>query len=239
MKRIDVMKVPFDAITMEAALERAKGFLQQEGVKKIYTPNPEIVMLAQENPQLLKALEAADLVVADGIGIVVASKMKGLGINVRVAGIDLMDMILRYCGDEGKSFYILGGKPEVTPLACKSIEAKYRGIKIAGFHHGYFTEGDEEAILEEINSSGADALFVCLGAPKQELWIDKYKDRLKCRIAMGVGGSVDIYAGTAKRAPVIYQRMGLEWFYRLVKEPKRFKRMLVLPKFLVHFIAKG
>ncbi len=239
MKKISVMRVPFDAITNDGAFNKAKGFLQQEGLKKIYTPNPEIVMLAQDNPKLMAALEAADLVIADGIGIVVASKLKGLGINERVTGIDLMDSILSYCGETGKSFFILGGKPEVAPLACKRIEAQHRGIEIAGFHHGYFSEADEEAILEEINSSGADALFVCLGSPKQELWIDKYKDRLKCKIAMGVGGAVDIYAGTLKRAPVFYQKIGMEWFYRLTQEPKRFKRMLVLPKFLVHFIFKG
>lgn len=239
MKKVEVMRVPIHSLTMDEAFERAKGFLQEEGLKKIYTPNPEIVMLAQDNPMLMEALEAAELVVPDGIGLVVASKLKGLGIKERVAGIDLMDRILRYCGETEKSFFILGGKPEVTPIACKKIEAKYRGIKIAGFQHGYFTVADEEKIIEEINNSKPDVLFVCLGAPKQELWIDKNRHRLNCKIAMGVGGSVDIYAGVAKRAPGIYQKMGLEWFYRLAKEPWRFKRMLVLPKFLVHFIIKG
>lgn len=238
MKKAYVMKVPIHSVSMEEALDRAKAFLEEEGLKRIYTPNPEIVMLAQENPTLLDAIETADLVVPDGIGIVLASKIKGLGIKERVAGIDLMDRILRYCGDRGKSFYLLGGKPEVTPIACRKIEARYAGIRIAGYHNGYFPEAEEVKIVEEINKAKPDVLFVCLGAPKQELWIYRNRHRLNCKIAMGVGGSVDIYAGTAKRAPEIYQKMGLEWFYRLAKEPWRFKRMLVLPKFLLHLIIK-
>ena len=239
MKKVNVMKVPIHSITMEEAYRTAISFFEEEGIKNIYTPNPEIVMLAQDNPTLMEALITADLVVPDGIGIIIASKIKNLGINQRVAGIDLMDKILQYCGENGKSFFILGGKPEITPLACKKIVDQYKGIKLAGYHHGYFSNDDDEKIVEEINSSSPDVLFVCLGAPKQELWINKNKHQLNCQIAMGVGGSVDIYAGTVKRAPVIYQKMGLEWFYRLAKEPWRFKRMLVLPKFLVHFIMKG
>lgn len=239
MKKVDVMKVPIHSVSMEEASNRAKAFLEEEGLKKIYTPNPEIVMLAQDNPTLMDAIETADLVVPDGIGIILASKIKGLGINERVAGIDLMDRILRYCGETGRSFYLLGGKPEVTPIACRNIEKQYKGIQIAGYHNGYFSESEEGKIVDEINNSKADVLFVCLGAPKQELWIHRNKHRINCKIAMGVGGSVDIYAGTAKRAPEIYQKMGLEWFYRLAKEPWRFKRMLVLPKFLLHFIFKG
>ncbi len=238
-KQIEILNVPIDAITMKEAIRLVTSFVEGDTLKKIYTPNPEIVMLAQENKELHNVIKEADLVVADGIGLIIASKLKSKGLVERVTGIDLMHHLLLYCGANNKSIYILGGKPGVPDVAATNITSKYRGINIAGFHHGYFKEENHLDIVEDINQSGSDVLFVCLGAPKQEIWIDKYKDQLKCKIAMGVGGSVDIHAGTVKRAPVFFQKLGLEWFYRLMKEPWRFKRMLILPKFLIHFILHG
>ncbi|SCY48888.1 WecB/TagA/CpsF family glycosyltransferase [Alkaliphilus peptidifermentans] len=239
MKRVEILNVPIHAVSQHEAVEALIGFLNQDKLMKVYTPNPEIVMLAQADEGLLNILKDGDLVVPDGIGLIMASKLKGLGLKERVTGVDLTHRLLSYCGNSKKSVFILGGKPDVPEKAAENIENKYNGIKIAGTQHGYFKQEENEEIINSINSSKADVLFVCLGAPRQEIWIDDNKDKLNCRIAIGLGGGVDIYAGTAKRAPMAYQKLGLEWFYRLMKEPKRYKRMLLLPKFLVEFLIKG
>lgn len=235
-----ILGVNFDVVNYEKALQKLIEFINEEDskLKTVYTPNPEIVMLAQEDKELHRILDEADLVLADGIGVIIASKIKGLKLKDRVTGVDTMDKLLAYCGQNSKSIFILGGKPGVSELACKNIEKKYTGIKIAGYNHGYIkNQSEENELINKINDKKPDVLFVCLGAPRQEKWINKNKNRLNCSIAMGVGGSVDVYAGIVKRAPVIFQNLGLEWFYRLVKEPSRFKRMLVLPKFLIKFIT--
>lgn len=235
-KQQSILNIKFDIVNEEEAVDRLIEFLNDDtSLKEVYTPNPEIVMLAQEDNELFNILNNADLVLADGIGIIIASKLKGLGLKHRVTGVDTMDKLLQYSDKNNRSIFIFGGKPGVAELASKNIKQKYRGINIAGYHHGYFNEEDEIQIINKINDAKPDILFVCLGAPKQEKWINKNKNKLKCKIAMGTGGSVDVYAGVVKRAPLIFQKLGLEWFYRLLKEPWRFKRMLVLPKFLIRF----
>lgn len=232
-----ILNIKFDVVDEEEAMERLIGFLDEDSsVKEVYTPNPEIVMLAQQDKELFDILNNADLVLADGIGLIIASRLKGLRLRHRVTGVDTMDKLLRYCAENQKSFFMFGGKSGTAETACENIREKYKDIEVSGHHHGYFGEEDEIGIIDKINNSKPDILFVCLGAPKQEKWINKNKGKLNCKLAMGVGGSVDVYAGVAKRAPEIFRKFGLEWLYRLLKEPWRFKRMLVLPKFLVKFI---
>lgn len=238
-KRVDMLGVPIDAVGEKEAFRRVVEFFEGSTLKKIYTPNPEIVMLAQQDGKLLRILQEGDLVVPDGIGLIIGSKIKNKGLTERVPGVDLMHRILIYCGQYGKSIYLFGGKPGVAEQAAVNIQEKYPGIRVVGMHHGYITPEEENKIVEDINTSGAQVVFVALGAPKQEYWIDRHKDQLNCQIAMGVGGSIDVYAGTVKRAPKAFQRLGLEWFYRLLKEPRRYKRMLLLPKFLIEFILRG
>ncbi len=236
-KQESILGVKFDVVKEDEALKKLIDFLEESSsLKKVYTPNPEIVMVAQDDKDLFRILSEADLVLADGIGVIIASKIKGLQLKDRVTGVDTMDKLLRYCGQNQKSIFIFGGKPGVAEMACKNIEKKYEGIKIAGYHHGYVKDNEEDEIINKINEAKADVLFVCLGAPKQEKWIDRNKDKLSCKLAMGVGGSVDVYAGVVKRAPIAFQKLGLEWFYRLLKEPWRFKRMIVLPRFLLKVI---
>ena len=237
-KQESILGVKFDVVKEDEALKKLIDFLEESSsLKKVYTPNPEIVMVAQDDKDLFRILSEADLVLADGIGVIIASKIKGLQLKDRVTGVDTMDKLLRYCGQNQKSIFIFGGKPGVAEMACKNIEKKYEGIKIAGYHHGYVKDNEEDEIINKINEAKADVLFVCLGAPKQEKWIDRNKDKLSCKLAMGVGGSVDVYAGVVKRAPIAFQKLGLEWFYRLLKEPWRFKRMIVLPRFLLKVIT--
>ncbi len=141
--------------------------------------------------------------------------------------------MLNYCNNTKKSIYILGGKPGIPERASERINEEYPNIIIKGHRDGYFKEEDELSIIDDINELKPDILFVALGAPKQEKWISKHKKILNAKVAMGVGGSVDIWAGSAKRAPKIFQNLNLEWFYRLMTNPSRFFRMLELPKFMI------
>lgn len=228
---------PIDIVTMESAFERFKQLLDKSGFSFVCTPNTEIVMTAKDDEELTEVLKSSDMNIPDGIGLIIASKIHKLGLVERVTGIDLMSEILEFCNYSRKSIYILGGRPGVAEMAVHNILEEYPNIEIKGYRNGYFKKNEEENVVENINRLSPDILFVALGAPKQEKWIYKYRKELKVKIAIGVGGCVDIWAGTTKRAPKIFRFLGLEWFYRLIKEPSRFKRMLVLPKFMIEVLT--
>ncbi|WP_243109388.1 WecB/TagA/CpsF family glycosyltransferase [Anaerophilus nitritogenes] len=234
--KVDIMGSLIDEVNLEDALHRAIELINGQKCSMIITPNTEIVMEATKDDELLRIINEADLVIPDGIGLIYASKIQGKNLKERVTGVDLMKEILKYCHEAKKSIYILGGKPGVAKGACENIKNKFVNIEIKGFQDGYFKKEEEDKIIERVNKLKPDILFVALGAPKQEKWMKKYKNHLNVKVTMGVGGSVDIWAGTAKRAPKVYQNLGLEWFYRLMKEPWRYKRMLVLPKFIIKAI---
>lgn len=232
-KQVRIMGVPIDQVTLEDACNVFQGFIEGNDCRIIVTPNTEIVMEAQKDASLLTVIEDADLVIPDGIGLIYASKIQKTGLTERVTGVDLMLKILNYCNQHQKRIFLFGGKPGVAAMAGENICNRFSNIKVVGVRDGYFKAEEEPEILEEINASGADILFVALGAPKQEKWMHEYRNAIKTKVAMGVGGGIDIWAGTAKRAPEIYQKLGLEWFYRLMKEPWRYKRMMALPKFMI------
>ncbi len=237
-KTASVLGVPIDIVTIETAMDRVKEFLEDNHCSMITTPNTEIVMEASNDNELLKILKDSDLCIPDGIGLIYASKIQKLGLIERIPGVDLMKKILEYGDINRNSIYILGGKPGVAKIACENIKNTFSSIRIVGYNDGYFKQEEEEKIIKEINDVKPDMLFLALGAPRQEKWIYKHRSSLNAKFAMGVGGSVDVWAGTVKRAPVIFQRLGLEWFYRLLKEPWRYKRMLALPKFMIKVILQ-
>jgi len=237
-KRTSILGVPIDVVTLESAMKRVSALLEGDRCAMVITPNPEIVMAATQDEELLTTLSASDLSIPDGIGLIYASHIQKLGLIERVTGVDLMRKILEHANLRNKSIYVLGGKPGVAELACMNIKREFSSIKVMGFHDGYFKEDEEGKILQDINQKCPDILFAALGAPRQEKWIYGHKDILKVKVAMGVGGCVDIWAGTAKRAPKAFQRLGLEWFYRLLKEPRRYKRMMALPKFMIKVLLK-
>lgn len=239
IKTIDILNVPISKVTMDEAVKIVDGFVHSDSFHSVYTPNPEIVMLAKDNKEFLDILKGADLVVPDGIGVVIGSKLqKGESLPERVAGFDLVQNTMKRAAKEGYKYYFLGSKPGIAEEAAHRMREAYPGIQIVGARDGYFKPEDHETIIKEINESGANILLVALGAPKQEMWIEMHKHLMpNIRVAVGVGGSLDVMAGAVQRAPIAYQKLGLEWFYRLMKEPTRFKRMLVLPKFLVEVIC--
>lgn len=233
---IEILGIPFDFVDMEEAVERAKKFAVGERLRIIFTPNPEIVMTAQEDEELKRALYSADMLIPDGIGIVIASGLYGNRLPERVTGFDLMMELINYGVQRGWTFYLLGGKPGVSDRAAKRLQKVYPNIRILGTYHGYMNGEEEEEIIAHINLCNPNILFVGMGAPRQEKWIFKNRKRLKANLVMAVGGALDVLAGKTKRAPKIFIKLGLEWLYRLIKEPWRFPRMLKLPLFLFKVI---
>lgn len=229
-KKTYVLGVPFDVVTMEQAVARVKAMLSGKGQYFICTPNPEIVMEAQKDQTLMDSLREADMVVPDGIGVVWASKYSEIRLTERVAGYDLtQNLMAELAGEE--SFYFFGGAPGVASAAARKMMKQYPGLKIVGVHNGYFNEKEEKQIIRDIQEKAPSILLVGLGAPKQEKWIYENIRLTGARVAIGVGGSFDVMAGNVKRAPKLFQRLGLEWFYRLITQPTRWKRMMRLPKF--------
>lgn len=233
---VDILGVKFSPLGVKASADYILKMTEDEGFHYVFTPNSEIVMAAENDEKFKNILNSADLITADGIGIIYASKIFGTPINERASGYDISLSLLEGMAAKGRSLYLFGAAPGVAEKAAGNITAKFPGIKIVGTHDGYFDELKEKEIIEDINLKKPDVLFVCLGAPKQEMWIFDHKDRLEVKVAMGLGGCLDVYAGNTKRAPEIFIKLGLEWFYRLIKEPKRFFRMLALPKFMIKVI---
>ncbi|MCI8342063.1 MAG: WecB/TagA/CpsF family glycosyltransferase [Firmicutes bacterium] len=234
----EILGVEFDVLTMEEAIKKVMGFFGGKGSRFICTPNPEIVMEAQKDPQLMSILKAADMVVADGIGIVWASKYSRKKISERVTGYDLAFNLLKEMANKGKTAYFFGGEPSVAAAAAKRMTKEFPGLKIVGTHNGYFSSKEEKEIISEIKRLSPDMLFVGLGAPKQEKWIYENLRFTKAKVAIGIGGSFDVMAGKMKRAPKIYQKLGIEWLYRFIKQPSRWKRMMNLPLFVLKVLFR-
>ena len=228
-----VLQVPFDVVTMEEATDKVMGFMNDGRPHIICTPNPEIVMEAQGDRELMEILRAADLVVPDGVGVIWASKYSQTTLKERVAGYDLVQTVFSRMKDTESTAYFLGGSPGVAQLAAKRMAKKYPGLKIVGVHNGYFDSTEEKKIIADIKKLSPSILLVGLGAPKQEKWIYDNMRIAQANICIGVGGCFDVMAGNVNRAPKVFRRFGLEWFYRLLKQPSRFWRMLRLPKFVL------
>ena len=230
--RIDILGVGFDNVTMEEAVVRGKEFLASEGAHYVVTPNPEIVETCRDNPAAAEAVNGADLVLPDGIGILYGAKILKTPLKMRVPGIEFGEAMIAYCAEAGKKVYLLGAAPGVADAAAENLKKKYPELSIAGTHDGYFKE--DAPVVQAIRDSGAELALVCLGAPKQELWMQAHASETGAKLLLGLGGSLDVFAGVAERAPKFYCDHNLEWFYRLIKNPSRIGRMMKLPLFLIH-----
>lgn len=230
--RINILGVGFDNMTMDQAVAEGVRLLHAEGAHYVVTPNPEIVEACREDAEAMEAVNGADLVIADGVGIVYGAKLLGTPLKERLPGIEFAQHLMERMAQGGETLFLLGAKPGVAEQAAQRLQSQYPGLKIAGTHDGYFQE--DGPVVEAIRNSGADAVFVCLGAPKQEKWMHKNGQATGAHLLIGLGGCLDIFSGAVQRAPEIYQRLGLEWFYRLIKNPSRLGRMMKLPLFLAH-----
>lgn len=229
--RTDVLGVAFDNVTMDEAVDRALAMLEEEGPHLVVTPNPEIVQRADKDPEFAEILSGADLVLPDGVGVIYAAKILGRPLRARVPGIDFASALLKRVEGTGKRLFLLGAAPGVAEQAAVNLRAAHPGLTVCGAHDGYFKE--DGPVADAIREARADLVFVCLGAPKQEKWIAAHGKAAGARLYIGLGGSLDVFAGKAERAPERFQKLGLEWLYRLIKEPSRVGRMAKLPLFLV------
>ena len=234
--RTEIMGVGFDDLTLDEAAQRAAGMIDEGGFHYVVTPNPELVDRARREEPFRQALNGADLVLPDGIGVVYAARLLGRRLKGRCPGIDFAGKLMEHMARTGLRLYLLGAKPGVAEAAAARLEIRYPGLTICGTHDGYFQE--DAPVVEEIRRAGADVVFVCLGAPKQEYWMVKNGPATGARLMAGLGGSLDVFAGVVERAPESWQRLGLEWLYRLTREPKRIGRMARLPLFLVSAVGE-
>ena len=234
MNTINILGVAFTVLTPGAAIELLADWLGGDKNHVVVTPNPEGVMQAGRNINFAKALANADLSLADGIGIYLASIINGNRLPARVRGVDTTFGLLDKLKDTGRpvTAYFLGGRPGVAESAAKNMEARYTNLKVVGHHDGYYTESEEMCIVENISSLKPDILLVCLGMPKAEIFADKHR-HINTKVTLCVGGTIDIMSGNVKLAPKALRKIGLEWLYRLIKQPKRFFRMLDLPRFVL------
>lgn len=229
--KIDVMGVGFDNLTKEEFVAKAERIILSGERGYCVTPNAEIVYEGVHDESFRELLNGASLVLPDGAGVILGAKILGTPLKGKVAGIEFGEALCQRMALSGGKVYFLGSKPGVAELAARKLREKYPGLNVCGTADGYFKE--EAPVIEKINAAAPDILFVCLGAPKQERFMKNHLQDVNAGLMLGLGGSLDGYAGTAKRAPRWMIRLNLEWLYRLIKEPWRLGRMMRLPKFVM------
>ncbi len=229
--RIDVLGVGFDDVTLEEAADIGGVLAGSEGFSYVVTPNPEFLLQAKKDEEFRAVLNGAGLVLADGVGVVKAAGILGRPLKGRVPGIDFAARLLAHMAKTGRRLFLLGAKPGVAETAAANLQKQYPGLMVCGTHDGYFKE--DGPIVAEIREAHADVVFVCLGAPRQEFWMARNGKDTGAHLMVGLGGSLDVFAGVVERAPEAWQKTGMEWLYRLLKEPRRIGRMAKLPMVLV------
>ena len=236
--KIKILGIAFDNLTLQESVSAGMEALRGERSCYAVTPNPEIIKLAQENPTLAQAIEQAALVLPDGIGVVKAAKILKTPLKGKVPGIDFAAGLMASMAETGGSLYLMGAKPGVAEAAAEKLTQRYAGLNICGWRDGYFSEEESGAVAAEVRRCGADVCFVCLGSPRQELWMSQHGEETGAKLLVGLGGSLDVFSGQLKRAPLWMQRAGLEWLYRLIKEPQRLGRMMKIPGVILQAYAE-
>ena len=229
--KTEILGIQFDNLTREEAARRGAELLEEDCFHYVVTPNPEFILAAEGDGEFRAVLNGADLVLPDGIGVVYSARILGRPLQGRVPGIEFAEDMLACLNGTGGRLYLLGAKPGVAEEAGRRILERYPHLTLCGTQDGYFK--DEEAALLKVAAARPDLLFVCLGAPKQEKWMARWGRHTGARLAIGLGGALDVFAGSVERAPESWRKLGLEWAYRLKKEPKRIGRMAKLPLVLV------
>lgn len=231
--------VPFSKMDMQETVAYLAEAIASRRPQRVITGNPIMLTVGLENPSFHRALATAELVVPDGAGVVWAARHVKQPVKERVAGFDLMHELLREGEKRSWSAYLLGASAEIVESAYAKLQQQYPGMCFVGCRDGYFTDREDEEVVAAVRAANPDLLFVARATMNQEPWIEKYQEALGVPVIMGVGGSFDVVSGKLKRAPAIFRKLSLEWFYRLMQEPSRYKRMLVLPRFALKVIKDG
>ena len=228
-----ILGVKVDKCNMQQAVERIACWVEKEHgrLHRVVTINPEGIWIARHDEQFARIVEQADLVSADGSGVLWAASKLGSPMQERVTGIDLLEHLCQRAAKQGWRVYLLGAKPGFANEAAQVLCSRYPGLIIAGCENGYFRDREDQ-VLADIRAASADILFAALGMPFQEKWIYAHAEELGCTVAVGVGGSFDVISGHVRRAPALWQKLRLEWLWRLLSDPKRWRRFLVIPKYM-------
>ncbi|MFZ4506707.1 MAG: WecB/TagA/CpsF family glycosyltransferase [Fimbriimonas sp.] len=233
-ERVHVLGLPVDRITMAETLGRIRGFLAEpwNQTHLIITADAVGLVQAQHEQNYHKLYAKASIITPDSVGVLWAAKRGGTPLPERVSGVDLVGEICAISGETGCRIFFLGASPGVAELAAEKLRLKYPGCNIVGTRHGYFSKDDDQLVAKEIAEFTPDVLFVAMGIPRQELFIDATAGIIRAKVAMGVGGSLDVFSGRAKRAPKIMQMLKLEWAWRLILNPKKIDKAKYLPEFV-------
>lgn len=237
---IKILGVSIDNVTLEETGIYTKQLIEEsnKSCRLVVAPNTEFIMLAQKDEEFFNVLKSASFATPDSVGVMIGGKLQKKKFKERIPGQAYFRNTLKVGEKEGWTFYFLGGEKGIAEKAKEKVMQDYPNLKVVGCHEGYFEEESEEEVINQINALKPNVLFVAMGAPIQEKWIYKNKDKLCVDIATGQGGTFDYEAGKIKRAPKFFQKMGIEWLWRLVKEPKRIVRMMALPKYLIIILLK-
>lgn len=223
MSKIDLLGISFDNLNLAEAADRAYELSRSRNSAYVVTPNALILRNSMSNNELKTAIEEAELVLPDGIGVLLSAKIQGRLFKERVAGIDFAAALISRLAESGGSLFLFGSAPGVAEKAAENIEKDFEGIKILGVNDGYTY--DKSELIKKINNLSPDFLLCCLGSPKQELWMLENKAKLRVGIMAGLGGSLDVFSGNIKRAPKLMRKLGLEWLYRIIIEPQRAREL--------------
>ena len=236
--KVRILGIDVDNIDVNEAGQITKELIESSNktCKVIVAPNTEFIMMAQKDEEFYNILRGADLATPDSVGVMIGSKLQKKPLKQRIPGQMYFRKVLEVGEKEGWTFYLLGGKDDVPALAAENVKKIYPNIKIVGYHEGFFDKDSEEDVIAEINKLQPNVLFVAMGAPIQEKWISKHKNELKVDVAAGQGGTFDYEAGNIKRAPEIVQKLCIEWLWRLILQPSRIVRMMVLPQYVFKLI---
>jgi N-acetylglucosaminyldiphosphoundecaprenol N-acetyl-beta-D-mannosaminyltransferase len=227
-RRIKLFDIEIDNVTLEQAVELILDRLDGDSPAQVSFVNADCVNIASRNPEYLEALRQSELAFADGTGMRVAGEVLGQPVRENVNGTDLFPRLASALRGTGKRIYLLGGRPGVADRVARRLAENYPGVELAGWRHGYFSTEEEDEVIQDIRSSGADLVLVALGAPHQELWIGRCGSKLGAKVAIGVGGLLDFLSGQIRRAPRWVRKLGMEWCYRLYQEPKRLWRRYLI-----------
>lgn len=236
---IEIFGVSVDVVDTASTLAAIDGFLNDGKPHMVVTADTSCVVIAQNDPELKEIVNTADLVTPDGIGLVWAAQRLGTPLQERVSGVDMVELLCARGATHGRSVFLLGSAPGIAAEAGERLKKRYPGLRIAGTHHGFFNTEESEHLVKTIHDLKPDFLFVALGIPIQEKWIKHNLNALDVPVSMGVGGSFDVISGNVRRAPEWMQRHGLEWVYRVVSNPRKFKKAMTLPVFAWMVLTAG